>query len=360
VPAILLREDPTAYRPRKIFADYETATTFWEWKKDLTAMRAVREALVLAIHKIVETKGKTFCLVLVDPGISTIKLEKEVGYLKTALRSKIAERLELAIIRNHRLERRPRNIPDPELLAVQIIIEEEVGSRFPLPRADRQSEVLRVLLNQWINGTGPITLSSLAEMAGCNYRTVNTAIKKLGSAVKRESDRRVSLKYFPTEPWVRYIANAQKARGSIYYTDRSGQSRSAQSLIRRLEKLHRSDIAIGGVPAAEHYFPALDISSPPRLDLCVHAPENEFDPGLVDRLDPGLSRIDHPEEKVYLAVHFLRRKESFFSQGSTGIPWADPIECLTDLYDARLSEQASAFQAYLSELGKNENAVSEY
>ena len=354
-----IKEDPKTYLHRDDLADYESATTIWTWKAGLVAMRAVREALVLAIHRIVETGDKSFCLVLVDPKISTDKLEKEIGDFKKALLPNIAERLELAIIRKNRFELKPGSIPDPELETVQALIDAQLTSRSPLPRADRQSEVLRVMLNQWINGTGPMTLTLLAEMAGCNYRTVDTTIRKLGPAVRRESDRRVSLKYFPKEAWARFIANAQKARGTVYYTDRSGQSRSAQSLIERLGKSGRPDIAIGGVPAAEHYFPALDITSPPRLDLCVHAPGNHLDLGFVERLDPGLVRVDYPEEKINVAVHFLRRKESFFSPGEIGVPWADPVESLADLYDARLNEQASAFQAYLSELGKTRNAAGE-
>jgi hypothetical protein len=361
-PEKRMNENLTSYesrKHRKDRTDYESASAVWVWKIGVKAMRTIRDTLLLAIYQIEESTDKTFCLALVDPEISTIRLEKEVDHLKRALRPVIAQRLELAIFRQSEFELVPKNIPKSELARVRELIEAEVKSRSPLPRVDQQSEVLRVLLYQWLKGNGPMTISLLTEIVGCNYRTVDTTIKKLGTAIKRESDRRVSLKYFPEDYWARFIVNSQKARGSIYYTDRSGQPRSVKGLIERLKRLQRNEIALGGVLGAEHYYPYLDITSPPRLDLCIHAPGKHFDINFVDQLDLGLDRTDNPNEKVYVAIHFLRRKKSFFSQSSIGVDWADPVECLVDLYDARLDEQASAFQAHLSILGREKNATSQ-
>jgi hypothetical protein len=353
-----MKESHISYDGRNYVADFESESAIWEWKIGLKAMRAFREALLLATYRIVESTNKSFCLVIVDPKISTAKLEHEMNFLKSALRPDISERLELATLRKNEFELIPKNIPPSELWNVRELIETEVRPRSPLPRADRQSEVMRVLLNQWLKGNGPMTLSLLAEMAGGSYRTVDTTIKKMGSAIKRESDRRVSLKYFPVGYWARFTAISQKARGTVYYTDRSGQPRSTTSLLERFNRLEPGEIAIGGVLGAEYHYPSLDITSPPRLDLCIHAPGKYYDLGFVDLLDPGLERIDDSEEKVHVAIHFLRRKEAFFAPGNFGAGWADPIECLADLYDARLDEQASAFQAYLSGTGKQLNATS--
>ena len=343
-------------KQRKYRPDYESASAVWEWKIGVKGLRSIRDALILGIYQIDESTNKIFCLVLVDPEISTIKLEQELAHLKRALRPIIAQRLELAIFRQSKFELITGDIPEPELAEVRSLIETEVKSRSPLPRIDQQSEVLRALLYQWLKGYGPMTISLLTEIVGCNYRTANTTIKKLGTAIKRESDRRVSLKYFPDDNWARFIANSQKARGTIYYTDRSGQPRSVTGLIERLKRMQRNEIAVGGVLGAEHHYPNLDIPYQPRLDLCIHAPGKHFDITFVDQLDPGLHRTDDPNEKVYVAIHFLRRKESFFSPGNTGMDWADPVECLTDLYDARLDDQASAFRMYLSKLGKQKNS----
>jgi hypothetical protein len=47
--------------------------------------------------------------------------------------------------------------------------------------------------------------------------------------------------------------------------------RSPEVLLQRLSELNRSDIAVGGVLGARHYFPGLDLVGTPRLDLVVHS-----------------------------------------------------------------------------------------
>jgi hypothetical protein len=42
-------------------------------------------------------------------------------------------------------------------------------------------------------------------------------------------------------------------------------------------------------------------------------------------------------------IHALRRAESLFQPGEDGLPWADPVECLLDLHEARLESQALEF-----------------
>jgi hypothetical protein len=224
------------------------------------------------------------------------------------------------------------------------------GSQSSLPRADMQSEVFRVLLHQWIVGKGPMTSDWIAKAVGCSYRTVAATIEKLGPVVERLSDRRVRLKYFPREAWSQFVAVSKNARAATSFCDRSDQPRSPESLVRRLQKLGRSDVAIGGVIGAKRYFAELDIVGAPRLDLCIHAPGKHADLGFVQQLDPALSPTSDPHEPPRLAVHFLRRKESFFTRDSGGI-WADPVECLADLIEARLDTQAFAFEAFLSEQG---------
>lgn len=337
--------------------DYESASIIWEWKIGAKALRTIRNALFQGIYQVGESTNKTFCLVLVDPEISTVKLEQELALLNKALRPAIAQRMELAIIRENEIELVPETIPEQELYKIKKLIESEVKPRSPLPRVDQQSEVLKVLLYQWFKGHGPMTISLLTKIVGCNYRTANTTIKKLGPAIKRERDRRISLKYFPEDIWAGFIAQSRKARGTIYYTDRSGQPRSVKGLVKRLNRMRPNEIAIGGVLGAEHYYPSLNLTYPPRLDLCIHAPSKHFDINFIDQLDPGLDRTDNPNEKVYVAIHFLRRKESFFSPSRIGADWADPVECLTDLYDARLDDQASSFQMYLSKSGKQANST---
>ena len=99
--------------------------------------------------------------------------------------------------------------------------------------------------------------------------------------------------------------------------------------------------ALGGVLAARHYHPELDLMGLPRLDLCVHSPGRWPDVSFVRRLDPALEATPNPTEPARLIVHFVRQAKSLFLEGPDGLAWADPVECLLDLHEARLEPQAA-------------------
>lgn len=185
-----------------------------------------------------------------------------------------------------------------------------------------------------------MTTVSLMDMAGCSYPTVASALRMVRHCLVRHSDRKVELERFPKEEWARMVAVSEKARGTVRFADRSGQPRSAESLLRRLQRLERADIAVGGVVGAKHYHPALDLVGIPRLDLSLHCWRNEANWSFVERLDPGLARTDRRDEPASLVVHLVRRKKSLFEQGTDGLLYADRVECLLDLHEARLESQA--------------------
>jgi hypothetical protein len=107
--------------------------------------------------------------------------------------------------------------------------------------------------------------------------------------------------------------------------------------------LHRPDLAVGGVWGAKHYHPDLDLVGSPRLDISLHCPAKGVDLSFVERLDPALEKTTRRDESAALAVHIVRRAVSFFHPGEGGIVWADPVECLLDLHEARLESQAREF-----------------
>ena len=107
--------------------------------------------------------------------------------------------------------------------------------------------------------------------------------------------------------------------------------------------MERPNIAVGGVFGAKHYHPSLDLVGSPRLDLTIHSTGSRADLGFVERLDPALRKVEDPSEPANLVIHFLRRHDSLFDKGSDGLNWADPVECLLDLHEARLEPQALEF-----------------
>lgn len=338
-------------------ADFETKASVVEVKRHLSAIRALRDGMVQLAMILDDKPNKSGYLVAVDPRIRVDALQHEMEAFKLLMRDTIANRLKLVIFQ-HGQRIGPTSDVDLGELGPKLsdwINAETSGTNRKLPNADKRAEVFLTILHRWITGQGPMKVRSLEEAVGCAYRTVSAAVEQLGATVDRSSDRSISLKFFPEREWKRFLAVAQKVRSTLYYVDASDQPRSPESLMRRLGPLGRKDIAIGGVLGAKHYFKDLDIVGMPRLDLCIHAPGGTADLDFVSRLDPALEQTRDPERPVRLALHFVRRKESLFDTSSDGMPWADPVECLSELYLAHLDQQAVGFQEYLIRRGEDLN-----
>lgn len=86
---------------------------------------------------------------------------------------------------------------------------------------------------------------------------------------------------------------------------------------------------------------------PPRLDLmlCSNRMDNADD--LVRRLDPALKPAERGEP-TRIVVHTLYRPVSFFDKDGNGDTYAYEVECLLDLHDAHLEQQAMDFLEKLS------------
>ena len=64
---------------------------------------------------------------------------------------------------------------------------------------------------------------------------------------------------------------------------------------------------------------------------------------FIEKLDPALKRINDPLEPASVVVHTHYHADPLFVPREKGLYWADPVECLLDLYDARLDIQAGQF-----------------
>ena len=83
-----------------------------------------------------------------------------------------------------------------------------------------------------------------------------------------------------------------------------------------------------------------DITSAPRLDLCIATEPGREDLAFVHKLDAGLVRDDDAPFPV-LAVHLLPlRSDKQFAE-IDGRLCADPLECLVAMYDMKLYEPAA-------------------
>ncbi len=230
---------------------------------------------------------------------------------------------------------------------------------FQRARIDYSLVILKLLLHRWLTSGEPVTAKWLARTAGCTYPTVARSLSQLGNLADRRSDRRIRLRYFPRAEFSRLLAISDKFRSTTGFADRSaqlGQSpRSSEAHLRRLERLNLPSLAIGGVLGARHYYPDLDLVGAPRLDLSFHCDRGRANLCFIEKLDPALKQENDPLKPASVVVHIVRHKDSLFTPRKGGLSWADPVECLLDLHEARLESQASQF---LNALQRNRPSAS--
>lgn len=344
-------DDPPGFR-----ADGILGGTVFEVLVDPRDLRRLR-ASFHQLARVAAAPERRGVLVLDQPQISGERLRDEWRSLVLIMKSGILERMTLVI----RRDGQPDEVFGTILSADHAAIEEIVGHvRVRSPRAmQRPSEafydVLRVLLILWFRKSGPLTSKDLCEQTGFSYPTIASALKRLESDLVRHSDRRVELRSFPRDAWFKLLAQSEQVRASQCYTDRSGRPRSPEVLLGRLRELGLNHIAVGGVLGARRYQPSFDLVGTPRLDLILHRNNHTparlgklADPAVILRkLDPALKPAESGEP-CQVVVHSLYRNEPFFSALENGIRWADEVECLLDLHEARLESQALEFLNRLS------------
>jgi hypothetical protein len=309
----------------------------------LHAVRGLRVGLIDLAGRLTEMDADaTAVLVLADPLITDQRLDDEWRLTERILRPELLQRMTVVVSRGGKLRGYPRD-PDP---ATQLRVERALktgpdSAGLRLPRTDTYPEILKVLVARHLTGGGPMTADRLAQTVGCNYRTVARTLDRLRPSLGARSDRKIELREFPREEWAGLVALGDRARTTIRFVDTSGQPRSPQSLVTRLEKMGSHDVAVGGVLGAAHYGPKIEFAGSARLDLSVHCPASSLALAFVGRLDPALARSNDPALPAALVLHVVRRRESLFeADTSGGLRSADPAECLLDLHEARLETQA--------------------
>lgn len=329
----------SAYRPDGYWKE-----TVVEVKSNLHSFRNLRAGLLQLAYYLAEMPHQRGLLVLANSRITDAALQKERLVADKTLRPDILNRIAVVVERDDHFHGVPSDLGADfhEWLHKLVSLE----ARASKPRKPAEN-IFLILLHQWVLRQGPMTTDWIMQAAGCSYPTVANVLRRLGNLVERSSDRRVKLSGFPADEWSRVIANIETIHPTVRYADRSGQRRTPESLLRRAANIGRSDLAVGGVIAARHYHPKLDVVGMPRLDLSLHCPNGRADLSFVERLDPALERTDRREDSTALAVHVLNRRASLFQSGEAGLPWTDPIESLLGLYDARLEPQAHEFLDYL-------------
>lgn len=309
-------------------------------KSGIFTVRDLRSILVGAAYDLKLTPESRYLCVLADSKFTSARLKSELQAFKGIIFPQVAERIYLALFNQKEgFVYFPEDECDIPKIELSQFIHEQValtGKRSP---GATRSTVLNLLVLQWLNRGEPQTTEALCQASGASYPTVFNAIKQLEAEnlIARQSDRRVSLKWFPENLWKRWVVDGE-GRKSLRFRDRSGQPRTPEDLAERLQRLNLPNVAIGGVIGAKHYYPKLDLTGSPRLDLVVHGGVKS-DLEFIKKMDPALAQMNSLVEPANVVVHFLPRAESMFIKDSNGSVLADPIECLANLYQGGLDYQ---------------------
>ncbi len=337
--------------------DFRIGNFLVEVKIEISAARTLRNSILDISYKLI-SNNEDFILLLINPEMTTIRIKKEFEKIKKVLMPEVSNHLTIIINREEEFTVLGKSVSyeiENELKIYTSQLIKEKGIR--LHKVNIYSELLKVMIYKFLNNDGPLTTEWLAKEAiGCSYPPVAKALKNSEEYIKRYPDRRVELKRFPIHEWNKLLVMSNELRSTINFKDVSGQPRRVNKLIERIRSLRRKDIGIGGIPGAKYYYPDLNISGSNRLDLSICNMENEFDPEFIEYLDPALKKTQDPEAPVQVAIHFIRRKNPFFAIEPSGEIWADPVECLLDLHEARLETQAEEFLRYM--LNKKELLIS--
>ncbi len=312
-------------------------------KFGVDALRTLRTSLMQVAYAVMEGPASHGYVVLVDSPITKERLCHEWARAATVLRDDVLDRLTICLLEKDRMIGIPHDLAPATQRMLAAAADAKRAGKSHIVRTDYSFVILKVLLHQWLISGDPVTMQWLAHTAGCSYPAVARALRPLGSLLERQSDRRVALRWFPKEEFARLLALSGRARSTTRFADQSNVARSPESHVRRLEKLAPAGLAIGGVLGAKTYFPDLNLVGTPRLDLSVHCPGHQMNLDFMEKLDPALKPVADPLTQAHVVVHAVRHADPQFMPRLGGLAWADPVECLLDLHEDRLTLQASQF-----------------
>jgi hypothetical protein len=338
--------------------DLQIGNSLIEVRRGEDAVRGIRTSIMQLAYSVASRPGCEGFLVLPDSKITRERLREEWKLASSVLKPDLAHRISLYIGEGDHFVGIPRD-PDAETQSTlaKVVALEQPRRRSRGAQGNASFVVLKILLHHLVTEGSPVTTGWLERTSGYSYPTIAIILQSLGSLIERQPNRRLRLRWFPKREFSRLLAMAGRARSTVRFADRSGQPRSLDAYVRRLEKLSPPGLAIGGVLGAKHYFPNLDIVGTPRLDVSLHCPDREMDIDFVSQLDPALKRVEDPLEPANLAVHAVRHAESLFKPRKGGLNWADQIECLLDLHEDGLEMQATQFLNHLEVHAKSDELV---
>jgi hypothetical protein len=237
------------------------------------AVRDLRSGMMELAGWLADHPEQRGLLVLLGSRLSPKRLEEEIFRASKVLQPAVYARIQVLGLPN-RFSLQD-SLQDAGLNAEEAHgVDEALRRSFTKKSASRSPRsaydlVFEHLVNTYLLNLGPMTTESIMAATGFSYPPVADAIEKLGPSIWRHSDKRVELDHFPRKEWSRFISVYERGEFCQKFTLSTELARSPGTFLKRFSKVATPKVAIGGVHAARHYYPNLDLVGAPRLDVCI-------------------------------------------------------------------------------------------
>lgn len=326
-------------------ADALAGQLIFEYKVQVRDLRMLQASMMGLAQVLLENPKRKAILLIDETRISAQRMKREWESYQHLLHPSIANRLCLAVFEMGALTRVHGNLsPDERQCAETVQTKLSSNHDRKKPRSpDYFLDIFRVLLINWFRRNGSLPVKDLCRWTGFSYPTVAAALEKMERYLLRHSDRSVELRDFPREFWRKLLADNELMRMPVGFAAR--QPRPIEVLLDGLKGHSAFEIGFGGILGARSYLPGIDLVGTHRLDLTLPNIGDDRVIKLVRRLDPGLKPAE-PDQAPQVVIHRLFRPTTYFTDCTYG-KVADEVECLLDLYEARLETQANELQEHL-------------
>lgn len=320
-------------------ADAVAGPLIFEYKPQIRDLRMLQAGVMGLAQVLQEEANRKAILIIENTRISDQRMDAEWNSYLNLLNPSIVERLSIAIFEEEELIQVHGHLNQEERQILEEV-RSKLSSKLPLRKQrsrDSYLDLSRVMLIKWFRGTGPLKVNQLCQLTGFSYPTVAAGLEKMERYLKRHSDRSVELKEFPGEIWQKLLADNEAVRAPIALA--AQKPRPVEVLLENLEGYSAVEVGYGGIIGARYYLPGIDLVGIHRLDLTLRNIREDRIERLIRRLDPALKPVK-TGQPPQVVIHRLFRQRTLFQENPRG-KVADEVECLLDLHEARLEQQAA-------------------
>jgi hypothetical protein len=324
----------------------------FEYKNSVKDNRVFQSSLIRLSSILADLPNHIGILILDETKISKLRLREEWDNYVRLVQPNIISRLKMVVLSKNEVYQRFGDFSKFEIDIVleihKTLIKNDIHKKIRKP--DAFFEILRILIIQWFRGNGPIQVNKLCQLSGFSYPSVSSSLEKMELQLKRHSNRSIELITFPQDLWYKLLASKDNLRTPQEFW--AHRPRDIEYLKNKIINNINIEVGFGGIIGARHYLPSIDLLGTPRLDLTVQKWNKSKIENFVRSLDPGLKRVQ-PGELPQLVIHNLFRPDPLFINDDNTL-FADEVECLLDLQELRLEQQASELLEYFKKTRKNE------